>query len=113
MSLFLKLLSDSGGGNSLWSRDGKELFYRKGDSFWVVAVKSEPIFEYGKPKFLFRGTYGDYWDVHPDGNRFLMIKPLVPNIDESVEDVSAAGIPRKINVVLNWFEELKEKAPVD
>jgi len=103
-------ISDSGGGNSLWSRDGKELFYRKKDSFWVVAVKSEPIFEHGKPKFLFRGTYDDSWDVHPDGNRFLMIKPT---IDESVEDVSAAEIPRKINIVLNWLEEIKERVPVD
>ena len=39
-------------------------------------------------------------DLHPDGKRFLMIKPL---------DVTAPENARspKINIVLNWTEELK------
>ena len=37
-----------------------------------------------------------------DGQRFLMLKP--------VESQTAA--PTQINVVLNWFEELKQKVPV-
>jgi hypothetical protein len=39
--------------------------------------------------------------VSPDGQRFLMLKPG--------EQEQAA--PTQINVVLNWFEELKQKVP--
>jgi len=48
------------------------------------------------------------WDIHPDGKRFLMIKPPAAAGSES----TSAG-PRKINIVLNWFEELKDRVPVD
>jgi len=43
-------------------------------------------------------------DISPDGKRFLMIK-------ETASGESAAESPRKINVVLNWFEELKQRVP--
>ena len=45
-------------------------------------------------------TFPNY-DVSPDGQRFLMLKPI--------EQARAA--PTQINVVLNWFEELKQKVP--
>jgi hypothetical protein len=45
------------------------------------------------------------WDISPDGKRFLMIKP--PGIQ-----ASASEEPRKIIVVLNWLEELKQRVPV-
>jgi len=38
-------------------------------------------------------------DVTSDGQRFVLVKPLVDDADE-------------IRVVLNWFEELKEKVPI-
>ena len=50
---------------------------------------------------LFEGRYeptpatGPNYDVSPDGQRFLMLKP-------SEQEVAA---PTQINVVLNWFEE--------
>jgi len=48
------------------------------------------------------------WDIHPDGKRFLMIKPPT-----SASTAPPAAGPRpKINIVLNWFEELKQRAPV-
>ena len=80
-----------------------------------VPVKTESTFSFETPKILFQGTYVitsasmlSNWDINPDGKRFLMIKP--PTVEGSE---SASEIPRKINVVLNWFEELKEKVPVD
>ena len=45
------------------------------------------------------------WDISPDGKRFLMMK-------EPAATASAGGGPRKINIVLNWFEELKQRVPV-
>jgi hypothetical protein len=56
---------------------------------------------------LFEGPYlptsasFPYYDVSPDGQRFLMLKPTE----------QAQAVPTQINVVLNWFEELKQKAP--
>jgi hypothetical protein len=46
------------------------------------------------------------WDISPDG-RFMMVKEVRPN-----EKACTSEAPQKINVVLNWFEELKERARV-
>ena len=43
-------------------------------------------------------SFPDY-DVSPDGQRFLMLK------------ATDQPAPTQINVVLNWFEELKQKVP--
>jgi len=109
-------VSTSGGSSPLWSPDGRELFYRNGDS--VMAVQMGPDLKFGTPKKLFSGTYDvpyevDFsrqtmWDISPDGKRFLMLK-LVGTGD----DKSTSPVPRKINIVLNWFEELKKRVPVD
>ncbi len=48
------------------------------------------------------------WDISPDGERFLMIKQ-----DFSGDDASGDEKPQQINVVVNWFEELKERVPVE
>ncbi len=103
-------ISTSGGDWPVWSQDGRELFYRSGDAFMAVAVKMRPAFSSETPKTLFRGDYSTpsnrfvcNWDTL-DGKRFLMIKPVSAQF--------AGGGLRKINVVLNWFEELKQRVPV-
>jgi serine/threonine protein kinase len=105
-------VSTSGGDSPLWSPDGREIFYRKDDAIIAVSVETEPTFKPGKAEILFRGPYvllvgneGHPWDINPDGKRFLMMK-------EPPSTPSAAAGPRKINIVLNWFEELKQRVPV-
>jgi serine/threonine-protein kinase len=108
-------ISQGGGTSPLWSPDGKELFYLGLDnSVIAVDVEIKPIFEPGTPKILFQSKYvgfiygeGTPWDIHPKGDRFIMIKPP-PGATATV----ATG-PRKINIVVNWFEELKQRVPVD
>ena len=108
----------SGGGNSpLWSPDGQEVFYRSGDATMSVEVSTEPTFKRGNPKILFRGTYSattfekivfTLWDIHPNGKKFLMIKPAA-----STGAAPTAASPQpKITIVLNWLEELKQRVPV-
>ena len=70
----------------------------------AVQHTTQPTFSAGKPRMLFEGPYvptprsfPDY-DVSPDGQRFLMLKAN-----------EQAQPPGQINVVLNWFEELKQK----
>jgi len=96
-----------GGGQPVWSPDGKELFYRIGDKTMVVSIQTQgQTLTAGSPKVLFEGRYVShsappglqYYDISPDGKRFLMMK----------EDKEA-----QINVVLNWFEELKRLVPTE
>jgi serine/threonine-protein kinase len=92
-------ISTNGGTEPLWSPDGRELFYRVGQAMMAVPVETISSFRHGKPKKLFdkllytHGFTASY-DIHPDGDRFLMIK--TPEAWEGSQ----------INVVLNWFEEL-------
>ncbi len=113
-------VSTNGGDSPLWSPDGKELFYRNGNSFMAVDVETEPTFYPGKPRELFKGTYFSSteaagctpWDIHPNGKKFLLIKPPEVTAAEPASQESAVLSPRKINIVLNWFEELKDRVPV-
>jgi Tol biopolymer transport system component len=99
-------ISTEGGTEPVWNPNGHELFYRNGDKMMAVDIATQSGFAAGKPRMLFDGRYelppfpiADY-DVSPDGQRFLMLKP-------SEEEAA----PTQINVVLNWFEELKQKVP--
>ncbi|MCZ6768189.1 MAG: protein kinase, partial [Acidobacteria bacterium] len=100
-------ISSEGGSQSLWARDGKELFYRNGDNMMVVSVQTEPTFKMlVAPRVLFEGTYlyGSFdwaanYDISPNGQRFLMIKQ--------------AEAQTQINVIQNWFEELKRLVPTN
>jgi serine/threonine protein kinase len=47
-------------------------------------------------------TQGRNFDISPDGQRFLMLKELP-------QPASDVNTPTTINVVLNWFEELKSR----
>jgi eukaryotic-like serine/threonine-protein kinase len=100
-------ISSGGGTEPVWNRNGRELFYRSGDNMLAVEISTQPAFAAGKPRMLFQAPYLSSpvtfpnYDVSPDGQRFLMLKP--------VEQAQAA--PTQINVVLNWFEELKRLVP--
>jgi Tol biopolymer transport system component len=101
-------ISTEGGTEPLWNPNGRELFYRNVDKMMAVEIATQPRFFAGKPKVLFAGPYQQSpnpvpnanYDVSPDGQRFLMLK--------SGELAQAAT---QINVVLNWFEELKRRVP--
>jgi eukaryotic-like serine/threonine-protein kinase len=99
-------ISIRGGTEPVWSRDGHELFYLSGDKMMAVATVSQPSFLPSKPEALFEKPYwtdadpSRNYDVTTDGHRFLTVK-------ES-EQIAAAN---QVNVVLNWFEELKRRVP--
>jgi serine/threonine-protein kinase len=100
-------ISTEGGTEAVWNPNGRELFYRSGNTMMAVDVTTKPGFSAGKPGILFEGHYQPTlgttanYDVFPDGQRFLMLKP----------SESAEAAPTQINVVLNWFEELKRRVP--
>jgi serine/threonine-protein kinase len=101
-------ISTEGGTEPLWNRNGRELFYRSGNKMMAVQITTQPAFAASKPTMLFEKEYaasefpatGIAYDVSPDGQRFLMVK-----------EAAQATALTQINVVLNWFEELKRLAP--
>jgi hypothetical protein len=110
-------VSTSGGHSPLWSLDSREIYYRNEDSVMAVKLQMGSELEPGKPEELFHGAYFpqpfsfmpislNSWDIDPKGNRFLMIK-----LGQATGEESPAEIPHKINIVVNWFEELKDKVP--
>jgi hypothetical protein len=103
-------VSTDGGFEPLWSPDGRELFYRKGPSVMVVSIQTTPAFRSSRPRQLFEGpiidggtlsALGGTYGVAPDGQHFLMIE----GGEEEGND--------QLNLVLNWFDELKLLAPTD
>ena len=50
-------ISAEGGNEPVWSRNGRELFYRSGDAMMAVDIVTGPVFAAGKPRRLFEGSY--------------------------------------------------------
>ena len=114
-------ISVGGGEKPTWSADGLELFYLRArpgppDAGMRVTLGIDegdpPSLIVGTPEHLFDwryfgvGGFGSlrrYHDVSPDGQRFLVIAPETGDGERGRAE---------INVVLNWFEELKERVPV-
>ena len=98
----------SRGGRPMWSRDGKELFFVPAPSqFMSVSIHTDPEFGFGSPV--------------PVPRRFGLAPPANPRPydilpDGRIVSVDAANLAgdqasAQIQVVLNWFEELKAKLP--
>jgi hypothetical protein len=93
-------VSTEAGTHPKWNPNGRELFYRNGDKMMVVDVRTSPDLALSDPWVLFEHRYSfgsaqtvANYDISPDGQRFLRVK-----------DESASGT---INIVVNWFEELR------
>ena len=103
-------ISTGGGYMPKWSRNGKELFYRTTDSKIMVATytASGDSFRADKPQLWSPGQFAPFgggvgnFDLHPDGKRFAVLK------SQGTEQAPAVN---KVNIVLNWFEELKRRVP--
>ena len=107
-------ISKSGGGfHPTWSPDGKELFYVTGGAgvlFAAVSVTTRPTFTFGNqvpvPRlFVERGaSFERNNDITRDGKRFV-------GVVAAGQTASGAAAAPQIQVVLNWFEELKRLVP--
>jgi hypothetical protein len=74
---------DGRGGSARWSSDGREVFFMLARRLYSVPIRTSPSLEIGPPRLLFElpfGLRGDgvgppAWDVTPDGQRFIFVKP--------------------------------------
>ena len=96
-------ISTGGGIAARWAANGRELFYLNGEQMMVLAVTTGDSFQAGTPRSLFThvnpvGVPPNYAVAH-DAQRFVMLQPTELEMEP------------QINVVLNWFEELKRLVP--
>jgi hypothetical protein len=99
------MVSNRGGMQPRWRRDGKELFYvSPAGTLMAVDVQVGAKFEHGVPRAVFdlsiggsHDSQGFRYDVAPDGSRFLIISR------PASEDTPSVAI----NVVLNWSARLR------
>ena len=98
-------ISTDGGSEPVWARNGRELFFRNGDQMMVVQVSTQPSFSAARPRLLFAAPFAGNpsrvnYDVSPDGQQFVMLKPGQQEQGSS-----------QVMVIQNWFEELKRRVP--
>jgi hypothetical protein len=109
------LISTDGGTRAAWARNGSELFYLdRAGMLTSVAVRTVGTDPFGEPVRILETAYHNgssiqgsdlrAYDVHPDGQRFLMIKELEGQQDRR------QNLAHMV-VVLNWSEELKVRLP--
>ncbi len=96
-------ISTSGGEEPVWSPVSDEMFFSNGTKWYSVTYSLSPTPIFDAPELMFEGSYmqipGFGYDVTPDGKRFLLVKP-----------VEEAPQSTELNVVVNWFDEIKAKA---
>jgi len=97
-------ISDQGGMAPMWAQNGRELYYFADDRLMAVPVTTGDQFKAGKPAVLFDLETKDIGHssctISPDGTWFAGLR----------RDPKAK--PVEVEVVLNWFEELKRRVPV-
>jgi len=105
------LLSKSSTIHPVWSRDGREIVSQpQGGQQAVQTITTQPSFSFSPPVLTPRRGYINLGltsqrnnDVMPDGR--------ILGVVAAGQTQSAGSTPQQIQVVLNWFEELKQRVP--
>jgi serine/threonine-protein kinase len=107
-------ISTGGGTRPLWAPDGRELFYLSpAGALMRVGIERGESWSATTPTLLLNaeryatrsvGNPGRTYDISPDGQRFLVIKPT--------GDTNQSAAPQLV-VVQNWLEELRRLVPAN
>ena len=90
------------GTEAVWSRDGKELFYRNANQMWVVEVETDTQFTAGSSELLFEAPYvldvagNPNYDVSLDGEHFLMEQRV------GLADQTQGFTPARVRRIWRW-----------
>lgn len=99
-------ISNGGGRQPVWARNGRELFCVSASGLMSAPIQTGSSFAFEHPRLILKEAADTYWlsavgrsyDVSPDGERFLMLK----------QETQAAAT---IQVVRNWRTELNQLVP--
>ena len=103
-------VSEGGGTEPVWAPDGTAIYYLNGGRVMRAPVTTGG---FGEPQMLFEGSWAiastalpmTNWDVHPDGRSFVFVRNPVAEDG----DVGSGPPIIRLEVVVNWFEELNER----
>ena len=100
-----------------WAQDGEELFYRPisqtpgmRQTLRSISVSTTPSFTFSTEQPVSIGDFLSFsfyrsFDITADRQSVLVVLPA--------EQTGGDEVPQpQLHVVLNWFEELKERIPV-
>jgi hypothetical protein len=94
----VRQISTDGGMEPRWCRCG-ELFYRNGNRWMSVKIRTQPDLQWDPPQLAFQTDFldspGRSYDVSPDGKRLLVVKRAEPDTRD------------RINLVVNWTSLLE------
>ena len=98
-------ISNNGGINPIWSRNGHELLYQAGDQMMAVNYSAKgDTFAPEKPRLWLAKVGGTAWDLSPDGKRLLVLA--------SVDSPAAVKAEHEVVLFQNFIEYLRQKVPV-
>lgn len=96
-------VSSGEGREAHWSPDGRTLYYADAQAITAVPIENSRSFVMGQPHVVLSDftwmslESATTFDVAPDGKHILITRAK-----------EGDDTPRQINVVLNWFEELRK-----
>ncbi|MCA1652275.1 MAG: hypothetical protein LC753_19115, partial [Acidobacteria bacterium] len=92
-------VSVGGGTAPEWSHDGRTIYYSRGPQLVAVSVAAAESVSIGAPAVVFD---------RPDTRRY---QPLPDGSFIALQDRLEVGTVTELNLVVNWFEELKRLVP--
>ena len=108
-------IADNGEIYPAWSRDGRALFFAvtvvsgRPTGIYRVQFRAEPSPAVSGEETMIeqylRLARNPNYDVTTNNDRVLVVLP-------ETQETSLEPVRQRIHVVLNWFEELKERVPV-
>ncbi len=93
-------VSTTGGGEPLWTADGKRILYRVGTGIVAATIATAPTLAVTGRTPLLDGPYESdvyhpNYDVALDGQSFVMVRPVAES--------------RQVILVVNWLQELRQR----
>lgn len=101
-------VSTSGGTSPRWTRDGRELLYHHDGAILRATIQTTPAFRAGTPARvvpvgLERDDRGPRFELSPDGQRFLVLRPA--------EGAGAEHGAAHFTIVRHWPGALRARLP--
>jgi serine/threonine-protein kinase len=96
-------VSSGGGAEPLWSSDGRTIYYRRADTLFAAAVQTRPTFSVGQHRMVFTANFKPSpYHIHINYDRD-------PRTGDFVVFSESRGSDAALVVVLNWFEEVRQR----